>query len=206
LVVHKSRPPVPAPLSLFAGEELPLGSVHASLKKEWPRLLTILAPRQASRAPEVAAALTADLGLRAALWSSGGLGAAAGAAAGSGGSGSSGSGGGRSCGGGGGGGSGGGACGRTGPIVPPPLEGVDILVLDVPADLPLMYWWVRADTEQGLSPGAARAPGRGLKRDWCLQACSRCTRSALLRPPGSCKASRPNTSAPAASPHLPQCL
>jgi hypothetical protein len=143
---HPLRNPSP-PITHPPGEELPLGSVHASLKKEWPRLLTVLAPRHASRAPAIAAALASELGLRTALWSGGGLGAAAGG---------SGAGGGR-------------------PVVPPPLEGVDVLVLDVAADLPLMYWCEplgASDALAGLGPaglapcslwqgaGAARERGR----------------------------------------------
>lgn len=98
------------------GEELPVGRAHAALKKEWPQLLTVLAPRQASRAPEVAASLASELQLAAVLWSSGGVvgGSPDGA--------------------------GGGSPGGGGAVLPPPLEGVDVIVLDVAADLPLMYW------------------------------------------------------------------
>lgn len=97
-----------------------MGGAAVSLRKEWPRLLTILAPRQPGRAPEVAAALTEELGLRCVLWSSGGV-----------------EGGGDSSPGGG--GSPGGSPGG-GAVTPPDLEGADVLVLDVAADLPLMYW------------------------------------------------------------------
>lgn len=98
---------MPAP---YPGEELPIGGVHKSLRKEWPRLLTILAPRQPARAPSVAASLSSDLGLKPLLWAAGGAAAAVE-----------------------GGGGGGGAALRA-------LEEADVLVLDVAADLPLMYW------------------------------------------------------------------
>jgi 3-deoxy-D-manno-octulosonic-acid transferase len=104
-LLHSPNPRRPA------GEELPIGGVHATLRKEWPRLLTVLAPRQASRAAAVAEQLAQQHGLRAVLWSDGGPGA-------------------------GGGSRGGGAA----PVSPPPLDGVDVLVLDVAANLPLIYW------------------------------------------------------------------
>ncbi len=104
-----------------AGEELHIGGVHQALKKEWPTLLTILAPRQTDRSAEIASDLKTDFDLTAVLWSSGG--AVKGSSSGSSGSGSPRRGG-----------------GSSGVVRAPKLEGVDVLVVDVAADLPLMYW------------------------------------------------------------------
>ena len=39
--------------ALMLGEEALIGSVHKTLQKEWPNLLTLLVPRQAGRCAEV---------------------------------------------------------------------------------------------------------------------------------------------------------
>jgi len=116
------------------GEEDHIGGAHQSLRKEWPRLLTIIAPRQPGRAHALAADLKERLQLNAVLWSSGGLEETTGSSGSGGATGSSSrrADGGRS-----------GSPVRGGAAVKPPkLEGVDVVVMDVPADLPLMYWCV----------------------------------------------------------------
>ena len=167
--------PVWAAAATHAGEELAAARAAAALKREWPRLLTVIAPRDASRAGAVAAELrAAGLGLAVAVWhgpdsscgsgsGDGGAAAAAGgdaaAAAGAVGGQQDGS---------------GGLAGpppQQQPQPPrsralrglPPLDAVDLLVVAAPAELPLVYCACEiAFVGNSLLPGAPPPGGHNL--------------------------------------------